>query len=232
MVATRLAVTPLAVIASIAILTAQPSVSYAQNGGDGQFLSTYLGPTTATDLLVTSSNVTYNATDQNFVFTSTFAGNVGTTIGGYYVWGVNKGNGAAGFASLGATKDESGVLFDSVIVAHPVADSITTSPRLSIGATTLPLADMSFTGNKLTLIIPAALLPSTGFTPDNYTVNLWPRFQGTFNSVNVTGNAQISQFAPNNSNFKVTAAPEPASLALLVAGGFLPALRRRRRTAR
>jgi hypothetical protein len=208
------------VITASLIMSQRPA--FAQNGGNGQFLSTYLGPTTATDLLVNSSTVTFNGTE--FALTSALGAPVGTTTGGFYVWGVNRGAGTAGFAGLGATLDESNVLFDTVIVAHPVADSITLTPSLVVnrlgggGSTVLPVSNMTFSGNVLRLVIPLSALPSTGFQPLGYGFNLWPRFQGTFNGNNVTGNAQISQFAPNNATFQAVAAaaPEPSSLLLVV----------------
>jgi hypothetical protein len=192
----------------------------AQNGGNGLFLPTYLGPTTANDLLVNSSTVVYDGT--NFVFTSFLGAPVGTTSGGFYVWGVNRGAGTAGFAALG----QNNVLFDAIILARPVPDSISPTPSLVVnrlgggGSTTLPLANMTFFGNQLTLVIPASTLPSRGFLPNDYQVNLWPRFQGVFNGNNVTGNAQISQFAPNNATFQVSTAPEPGSFALLAITGL------------
>jgi hypothetical protein len=206
-------------IAAISI-TLAPRAN-AQNGGNGQFLPTYQGPTTASDLLVNSSTVVYDGA--NFVFTSLLGAPVGTTIGGFYVWGVDRGAGTAGFAALG----QNNVLFDTVIIARPVPDSISPTASLVVnrlgggGSTTLPLANMTFVGNQLTLVVPAAALPSNGFSPENYRVNLWPRFQGVFNGTNVTGNAAISQFAPNNATFQVSvAAPEPGSLSLFTLAGL------------
>ncbi|MBC8104878.1 MAG: hypothetical protein H7Z41_20070, partial [Cytophagales bacterium] len=71
----------------------------------GDFLPTYLG-VQGGDLDVLSTGATYDG--NNFLFTATLNGVVGTTTGGFYVWGVNRGTGTAGFSSLGLD----GVLFD------------------------------------------------------------------------------------------------------------------------
>jgi PEP-CTERM motif len=75
-------------------------------------------------------------------------------------------------------------------------------------------------------------LPSQGRAFDAYGFNLWPRDASV-----PAGNAQIADFAPDNSNAivsRVTAVPEPETY-LLFAIGLLPvarALRRERRRAR
>jgi hypothetical protein len=56
------------------------------------------------------------------------------------------------------------------------------------------------------------VLPSMGLAFAGYGWNLWPR-DGT-----VTGNAAISDFAPDASDDAASAVPEPASLATLGAG--------------
>ena len=57
----------------------------------------------------------------------------------------------------------------------------------------------------------AHVLPSEGRPFEQYTFNLWPRFA----SATVTGNAQISDFAPDNSNVHVAIVPESGSFALV-----------------
>jgi hypothetical protein len=72
--------------------------------------------------------------------------------------------------------------------------------------------------------VPIGLLPSTGFTPDHYGVNMWPRTGAPF-----SGNPAISDFGPDNATF-VADLPEPASLGLVATGlAAVGAARRRRR---
>ena len=77
----------------------------------------------------------------------------------------------------------------------------------------------------LSLVLPLSLLPSTGFEPGHYSFNIWPR-SGT-----VGGLATISDFAPDNSD--LSAAPEPASWAMMLGGfGLVGGAMRRRRGTR
>jgi len=71
-------------------------------------------------------------------------------------------------------------------------------------------------GADLTILIPASLLGSTGFAFGQYTANLWPRASNTAAGAPITGDAAISDFAPNNSNILVTTTPEPGTAALLL----------------
>ncbi len=95
------------------------------------------------------------------------------------------------------------MLFDSVVVINlnpgrtsNVTDLTTTPPT----STVLSNANIAVNGRNLLVRVPTALLPSKGFAPSKYTVNLWPRFQ-----VGATGNSltDIADFAPDNSNLTV-----------------------------
>ena len=181
----------------------------------GDFLPTYTGPKNG-DLDVTSVEVINTGT--SLIFNSTFAAPIGTTTGGFYVWGLNRGVGAAQFGALAP-----GVLFDSVLIIRPggtsnFADLITATNNFTINP-----AAITVNGSALSVTVALALLPSTGFATGAYTFNLWPRATGP------TGIAAISDFAPDNSNIR--AVPEPAAWALMLAGfaGVGAALRQRRR---
>ena len=62
-----------------------------------------------------------------------------------------------------------------------------------------------------------------GFADADYTWNLWPR------DALFSGNASISDFAPDASNAAVTSVPEPQSYALMLVGLTGLAMRFRRR---
>lgn len=149
----------------------------------GDFLSGFTGPNNK-DLDVLQGEVSFDGS--NFLFTSTQAGAIGTTPGALYVWGVNRGAGAARFGTLAP-----GVVFDFVVTIKP---SGTSSVRdlITNTATDLPAANITFSGASIQATVPAALLPSQGLAPTAYTVNLWPR-------TGIGSNAQISDFAPDNS---------------------------------
>ena len=180
------------------------------------FLPTFTGPHGA-DLDVLSTTATLVGT--NLVLNATLAGAVGTTPGGLYVWGIDRGMGAstANFGSLGL----SNIIFDSVVIVNP--DGTGTVVLLSPSQVATPLAAgaISIAANQFTVTVPLSMLPSTGFTAANYTQNLWPRYGG------LTMDSQISDFAPDDHMASIST-PEPATLGLLGLSLGLVAVARRR----
>lgn len=176
----------------------------------GDFLASFVGSHDA-DLDVTSFGVSYDPGTTNFTLSATLAGAINPALPGLYVLGINTGTGViAPFGNIG----ELNVIFNQVAVIQKT------------GATTLSGNSLTATisGNAFSLVVPLALLPSTGFAPENYGWNLWPR-NGLGN------NNQISDFAPENST--LAAVPEPATWATMLAGfGLLGGVLRRKRTAK
>jgi hypothetical protein len=168
----------------------------------GDFLSTYTGPQNG-DMDVVTAQVFFDGT--NFTFTSTQNGAVGTTAGAVYVWGVDRGSNIAPFGAFAP-----GVLFDAAVILVPggtsFVDDLITSVITPIGAATVD-------GDSIEDTVSASLLPSLGFSPESYLVDLWPR-DGLDTSA--AGLVQISDFAPNTSDAAVTT-PEPATGMLFLA---------------
>jgi hypothetical protein len=197
-------------VAAIGLASSAQAQSSSVSDPTGDFIPSYTGPPQA-DLDVTSLTVSYNAAAMDFLVQSTFAGAIDATLPGFYVIGVNTGTGTGPFGSIGAPD----VKFNKVIVVQKNGSA-------AIGGTPLAAGSVTIGGNALSLMIPLSLLPTTGFDPNRYGFNIWPR-SGT-----VGGLATISDFAPNNST--LAAVPEPATWSLMLGGfGLIGGVLRRRR---
>ena len=75
------------------------------------FVPTFAGPKNG-DLDVIAAEVQFDGS--NFFLHATLNGPVGTTPGGIYVWGFNRGGGTQGFPVIAP-----GVLFDRVVILRP-----------------------------------------------------------------------------------------------------------------
>jgi hypothetical protein len=191
---------------AVLALAAAPAQATAVVDPAGDFLPTFIGPNDA-DLDVTSFAVDYDAVAMAFNLNATLAGDIDPSGPGFYVIGVNTGTGAIRpFADVGAPK----VIFDQAVVVQKTGAA-------AVGPNALTAM---INGNAFSVVVPLALLPSTGFAPERYGFNLWPR-------TGFAANNQISDFAPDNAN--ISPIPEPAAWALMLAGFGLigTALRRR-----
>jgi hypothetical protein len=202
-------------LAAAPLFLASPATAATVLDPVGDFLESYVFDHDA-DLDVTSFSVDFNSGTSTFLLGASLAGPVDLSEEGFYVIGVNTGAGAIDpFGDIG----EGNVTFDRVI-------RVNKDGTATLGMTML---DAMLAGNVFTVSVPLALLPTTGATPEEYGFNLWPRFGAT-----VTGNTQISDFAPENAlltvNGVVNAVPEPATwLTMLLGFGLAGAALRSRR---
>ena len=173
----------------------------------GDFVPTYLGPKNA-DLDVVSVSALFDGSA--FHLTAVMNGAIGTTPTATYVFGFHTGTAVPNPAFIAA--GQTNLLFN--LVAAIGADGTRGGVIAGAGAAT---SSFSLAGNTVTMDIPLALLPSTGFVPTQYLISFWPR--------NGTGTPAFSDFAPNNGTFRI---PEPTSLALLGVGLLGFGLRRRK----
>ena len=70
-------------------------------------------------------------------------------------------------------------------------------------------------GNSISAVIPLALLPSDGFSPQDYTFTLWSRRR--VNPAADGTNAEIADFAPDVAGMRAVV-PEPEAWALMILG--------------
>jgi len=188
--------------ALLPIMVSSPAMAATVSDATGDFLPSFVG-TASGDLDVTSFSISLDSGATSFSLGAVLAGDINPALAGFYVIGVDTGTGVnAPFGAIG----QPNVRFNQVIVVQKNGTAM-------LGANTLTTL---LSGNQFIVSIPVALLPSTGATPANYGFNIWPRFGAT-----VTGNSQISDFAPNNrllSANGLVAVPEPATWMLMLIG--------------
>jgi hypothetical protein len=191
-----------ALLAGAFLATAAHATTVSDPVGD--FIPSYSGPHGA-DLDVVST--TAQLTGTNLILQATMDGPIGSTAGGLYVWGFDRGAGSttANFAPINLPN----IIFDSVVIVMPDGTGqVVLLNSATPVATPLAAGSITISGNTFQAVVPISMLPSAGFQPLSYTQNLWPRFGG------LTSNDQISDFAPD-STMSPLSAPEPAALGLI-----------------
>ena len=188
----------------------------------GDFLPTYLGDrATSAGLDVVSVSAIYNVSNNTFTLNSTLAGPVRTTNATFYSWSVDRGTGTLDFADLGVT----GVYEDGRLVIDfedgGNGSLVGTAAVITTSLSFLPAGSLTVTGNTISVTFSASVFPGNGYTPNKY---LWSMFTRSSNS---NGLDSIADFAPDNASFTAALVPEPGSLALLLTGVTVIALRRR-----
>ena len=205
---------PTFVLLSLALVSAVPISATLVTDPANDFLPSFAGPHNG-DLDVLQVDVTLNGS--NFDFMATLNGTVGTTSGAVYVFGLDRGKGTPKFANIG----HAGVIFDSVFIVKNTGGGMV---KDLISNTTTPISDVTISGAMVSGVVPVTDFPSEGFSPNNYTFNLWPE-AGAANP----GNTEISDFAPDNSMAPVNVTPEPGTMSLfgIAALGAFAVLRRK-----
>jgi MYXO-CTERM domain-containing protein len=189
---------------------------------NGDYVTGYAGSRLG-DLDVLAASALLNTNTNDFTLSGTMAANIGSSAGGFYVWGVDRGNGTARFGGNGIT----GVLFDMVVILNAdgsgrINDLVGGLPAFVFGAGTAAI-----NGATISIDLDMSLLPSRGLAAADYSWNLWPRDGSA-----PAGFGQISDFAPDNSNIKTQTVPEPTSALLALAAlGLAGSARTARRRA-
>ncbi|UAK26659.1 PEPxxWA-CTERM sorting domain-containing protein [Sphingomonas nostoxanthinifaciens] len=138
------------------------------------------------------------------------AGPIDPSLPGFYAIGVNTGTGPASFASIGLP----GVRFNQVIAVQKAGTAV-------VSGSSLPAGSVTIVGDLLSVVVPLSLLPSTGFAPEAYGFNIWPRS-------GAGGTEVISDFAPDNATV-AAAVPEPAGWMMMILGFGVLGIRMRSR---
>jgi hypothetical protein len=235
-------------------MAAGATVAHATTVTDpaGDRLATFTrNPDPTPDLDVVSVSASFTAT--TLFLSATMAGDIGTSDAGEYVWGIDRGQGSPLLSEANPLTDTSSPIggnipFDAFIILgngvvsdeHDVNSGgfgvllgpyDGTNHGHEIGATGsfgIDPSRVTISGRTITLSLSRDLLPSTGFNFADYTYNLWPRY-GTAGGEH-GGNGAVTDFAPDDHNFKATASvPEPAAWAFMIMGFGLVGTAMRRR---
>lgn len=202
----------ISILALAATLAAGPALATTVADPAGDFLATYSGPL-AEDLDILSASAFFAG--DNLHLSATLGGAVGTTPGALYVWGIDRGGGAARLA-LGSPAVGSTVLWDAVAVLFPNGVArVVTFPTAGPPAITPLAGSVTIDGDTISSVIPLSLLPSRGFDRLDYTFTLWSR-RRVDPAVDGT-NAEIADFAPDLAGLHASV-PEPAAWSTMILG--------------
>jgi hypothetical protein len=158
----------------------------------GTFYKDYTGPQRPA-LSAIGADGLFSTATATITVTARMAGPVFTGGPNLYVWGWDRGGASTSPAPF---PDEPNVKFNAVLVvtADPANGSTLTGIiNLLDGSTPQPVTPVLTAADTIRVSFPASMLPSTGFTPANYTWNLWPRI-----GLGGTPAAQIASFIPDN----------------------------------
>jgi len=131
----------------------------------------------------------FTASVDTLTFTALTAGPIQSGQDNFYIWGVNRGS-----ATSAPFPQEPNVIFDAVVVVHVLPEGgVNASVTLLPGAAApLNASAVQIDGAKITVSIPASILPSTGSSPSGYRWDFWTR--------DAVGGptSQLAKFIPDN----------------------------------
>ncbi len=177
------------------------------------FLLSYTGQKDS-ELDVVQADVVIDALAQTMTLSGTMRGTIDTRSPKLYVFGIDRGAGAAGgnlvfHGPLGGEPTiGNGVMWDSAI-ALTAAGQALFFDVLNPGLVPLPNVAVTIIGNQITATGPLSLFPSQGFKLKEYTYNVWPRSELSL------ANTVVSDFAPDNGNAPVSIAGKHAQFGLV-----------------
>jgi hypothetical protein len=209
---------------AVALLVSATAASAAIVDPAGDFLPTYTGPTNS-DVDILSTNVGFDNT--NFYLSATESGSIGSTANSLFVWAVDRGSGIARPAL--APPAGASLLWDAVIVMFPDGTlRVVTFPTAGAPTITNMVGGTSVAGSSLSAVVAAALLPSTGFDPTDYTFSFWSRVRVTPGADGL--NSEVADLLAGSGSIRAAAVPEPATwLTMLLGFGAAGAALRSRR---
>jgi hypothetical protein len=167
----------------------------------GTFYKDYAGPQRP-GISAIGADGSFSTSAQTITVVAKMAGPVFAGGPNYYVWGFDRG---AASNTTAPFPDEPAVKFDAVLVvtADPAnGTTLTGVINLLNGATPQPVSPVLAAADTIQVTFPAAMLPTTGAAPAQYTWNLWPR-----SGLGGTPAAQIASFIPDNRMASLLGAP-------------------------
>jgi hypothetical protein len=202
---------------------------------DPGILGTFVGAA-GDDLDVRGASAFFDSS--RVVLTAKMGDAIGKTAGGFYVWGVDTGSPIDFFKAehdnpqfkdaMGNLSPDPlvgvGVDFDTFIVLSNTGSGSINYFDPSHKSQALDAGSITISGDIISVVIPQSLLfPTNGRDVSQYGYNIWPRLGGFRND-------QVTDFAPDHSNFLAQPVPEPAAWALMILGfGLAGSVIRRRR---
>lgn len=192
----------------------------------GDFEGTYTGPALG-GIDISCISVRFDGTD--FHLKATLADDIANAGASYLVWGVDRGAGKPRLQFIGAPPPiKPNLLFDTVFLNFQDGTAeLGVIPAQGMPVFTNPVGLVSFSGNVLEAVLPLALIPSTGFAPEDYRFTLWSHYQAEPGPVDPS-NIFKADFSPTIQ----PSVPEPAAWAMMILGfGTVGIAARRRRTA-
>lgn len=196
-----------ALIASAAISVPEPCSATTVIDPAGDILPTYLGSVgPGLDIL----QFTAELRGDNLYLEAILDGAPGATPTSRYRVGVDRGAGNNLFPA-GFRPDAS---FDATITLLPslAGNVLLFAGGAEQGTTPLPAGSVAISGNGISASVPLSLLPSTGFSPEDYRVLFWSRTVAQGDPPDFW----IADFAPNEG--AISPVPESPTWALLLLG--------------